>query len=223
MKKVFIINSIVVCIICMMFLGGCSSLYTEAPSDNETTVAKSTEPSITATTTQSTVYSTTKTTTQSTVRSTTKTTKQLPIQTTSQYTVLPTIPKTTTQTLTPVTAHTFGEAHPYIITYLKKDAYDPDEIVSFYMIDPTNTGFAFGTDFELWEADGDAWVKKSRFPSVEVTRILKMSPIPGKTSLKTSYLMNLAHYQNMQYGKKYKITVEADGYILSEEFTTISQ
>ncbi len=209
MRRICVIIGMM-CIMSVLLFSGCTYWRMAVPSDTETSLSKNTAPTMTITT-------------QSTVCSTTKTTKQLPIQTTSQNTVLHIIPKTTTQTLTPVTARTFGEVHPHITTYLEKDVYDLDETVRFYMVDPTNTGFAFDTDFELWEANGDTWVKKSRFPSVEVTRILKMSPIPGKTSLKTSYLMNLAHYQNMQYGTKYKITVQADGYILSEEFTAISQ
>lgn len=113
--------------------------------------------------------------------------------------------------------------NPHITMYLESAVYEPDGIVKFHIVDPTNTGFMSDKHLELLEWDGEEWVKKRRASPKYTPTIYKADPKPGESSIDVAFSIYLSNYENIQRGKRYKITLGVDGKLLEKEFTIASE
>ena len=88
------------------------------------------------------------------------------------------------------------------------------------IVDPSNAGFEFNTNFRLWEWDGKQWVRNYKPVNKTPDRLYAVFPSEDKPYIERSYPIFLSSYENIHRGARYAITVGlVDGYILFHEFT----
>ena len=113
--------------------------------------------------------------------------------------------------------------NPHITSYLETNIYEPDGIVQFHIVDPTNTGFRTDELLKLWEWNGEDWIPTGLRSKAVGRGHYVASPKAGESLIDTAIPLYLSSYENIQRGKRYKITIGVEGYTLSQEFTVAAE
>lgn len=149
------------------------------------------------------------------------TTATLPVKTTASTTTATTTTSTMTTILTgsmTLPSTTAIQRHPYITMYLDATEYEPDATVRYHLVDRTNTGFS-ARSLTLWKWTDEHWVISHKPSDKAYIRLYGAGPDTEKGYIDKSWSLNLSEYMYIQRGERYKVSVYADGYEISSEFT----
>lgn len=109
---------------------------------------------------------------------------------------------------------------PEIFVELDRGEYKSDDKITFSITDTANVGFGYSKAVELWENNGGEWVFiKNNHPKPAIAyRALSSSM---RDEITVSFEIDLAEYENLKSGTRYKIIINIESEAYEAQFTVI--